>query len=74
MVVLVADQYAFASSSHAVFRVVLFEALQSRKDRGVLFWLAIFCSESIIAQRIQTDRLGLVPIKVLRNDGAICIR
>lgn len=32
MVVLVADQYAFASSSHAVFRVVLFEALQPRKD------------------------------------------
>jgi hypothetical protein len=74
VIVFVADQDAFASPSHAVFRVVLFEALQSRKDRGVFFWLAIFCAERVVAQRVQANRLGLVAVEVLGDDGADCVR
>ena len=74
MVVLVADQDAFAGAPHAVLRIMLFEALQSQNDRGILFWLAIFCSECVVAQRIQANRLGLVAIEVLGDDGPVCVR
>lgn len=74
VVVLVADQDAFASPSHAMLRVVFFQSLQSRKDRRILFWLAIFGSECVVAQGEQANRLGLVAVEVLGDDGTACIR
>jgi len=74
VVVLVADQDAFASPSHAMLRVVFFQSLQSRKDRRVLFWLAIFGSECVVAQGEQANRLGLVAVEVLGNHGAAYVR
>lgn len=74
VVVFVADQDAFAGSAHAVLRVVLFEALQSRKDGGIFFRLAIFCPERVVAQRIQANRLGLVAVEVLGDDRPSCVR
>ena len=74
MVVLVADQDALASSAHAMLGIVFFQALQARKNRRVLFWLAIFCPKRVVAQREQANRLGLVAVEVLGDDGAGYIR
>jgi uncharacterized membrane-anchored protein len=52
VVVLVADEYAFTCSAHAMFLVVFFEALQSRKHRRILFWLTILGAECVVAERI----------------------
>ena len=52
VVVLVADKYAFTCPSHAMFLVMLFETLQPRKNRRILFWLSIFCAECVVAERI----------------------
>ena len=71
MVVFVADQDALTCSSHAMFLVMLFESLQSRKHGGVFFRLAIFCSKGVIAERIQADGLGLICVEVLGKNGAV---
>jgi uncharacterized membrane-anchored protein len=65
VVVLMADQDAFACSAHAMLLVVFFEALQSRKYRWVLFWLSVFCAKGVVAQRVQADGLGLVGVEIL---------
>lgn len=49
---LVADEDAFTCSSHAMFLVVFFKSLQARKDGRVLFWLAIFGAECVVAERV----------------------
>lgn len=45
---LVADEYAFAGSAHAVLGVVFFEALEAGQDRGVFFWLCFFGAEGVV--------------------------
>jgi hypothetical protein len=53
-----------------MFLIVFFQTLQAREHRRILFWLAIFCPECVVAQRIQADGLGLIRIEVLRKGGA----
>jgi hypothetical protein len=65
VVVLVADQNAFACSAHAMLLVVFFEALQPREHRWVLFWLSIFCAKCVVAERVQANGLGLVGVEIL---------
>ena len=50
VVVLVADEDAFACSAHAMLGVVLFQSLQSREYGRILFWLSIFGSECVVAE------------------------
>lgn len=52
VVVLVADEYAFAGSAHAVFGIVFFKALQAREDGRIFFWLAIFGAECVVAEGV----------------------
>ena len=58
---------AFASSPHAVFIVMFFQALQASEDGWIFFWLSLFCAESVVAQRIQSDSLWLMCIEVWRS-------
>lgn len=55
VIVLVADQDAFAGSAHAMFVVVLFKTLQSRHHRRVLLGLRLLDAERVVGQRIQSD-------------------
>jgi len=50
---------------------VFFESLQSRKYRGILFWLAILGSERVVAEREQADGFGLITVEILGNDGPV---
>jgi hypothetical protein len=70
VVVLVADQDALTCPAHAMFLIVLFESLQAREYGGVFFWLAIFGTERVVAQRVEAYGLGLFCIEVLGEDGA----
>lgn len=49
VVVLMADQNAFARPSHTTCLVVFLQSLQPRQDRGILFGLSIFGAESVVA-------------------------
>ena len=49
VVVLVADQDAFASPSHAMLRVVLFQPLEPGKNGRILFGLAILGAKCVVA-------------------------
>lgn len=71
VVVLVADQDALTSSSHAVFLIVLLESLQPRKYRGIFLWLAILRPERVVAEWVQSNRLRLVRVEVFGERGAI---
>lgn len=74
MIMLVTHKDALACASHAMLCIVFFESLQSRKYRGVLFWLAILGSECIVAKREQADGFGLIAVEVLGDDGPVLIR
>ena len=63
MIVLVADQDTLASTAHAMFFVVLFQSLQTRQHRRVLFWLLLFGAKGVIAEREEADGRWLVRVK-----------
>jgi len=71
VVVLVADQDALAGAPHAVRRVVLLQPLQPRRHRWVLFWLRLLDAKGVVGERVQPDRLGLVPVEGQRDDGGV---
>ena len=60
MVVLVADEHAFARAPHPMLFVVLLEPLQPCEYRRVFFRLRLFCAKGVIAERVEPDwsRLG----------------
>jgi hypothetical protein len=64
VVVLMADQDAFTCSPHAMLLIVFLQSLQARKHRRVFLRLAILCSERVVAERVQTNRLWLVCVEV----------
>lgn len=68
----VTDQDAFAGSAHAMLLVVLFQPLQACEHGGILLWLVLFSSESVVAQRIEADGGRLVCVEWLRNSGPMC--
>ena len=45
MAVVVHDQYAFYDSSHSKVFIVVLEALQTSRNRGILFRLGLFGAE-----------------------------
>ena len=55
MVVLVADEDAFAGAPHAMVFVMFFEALEAGEDGGVFFGLVFFGSECVVAQGVKAD-------------------
>lgn len=67
MVVFMADQHAFAGSSHAILLVVFLQPLQSRQHRRIFLWLILFRSECVVAERKEADSLGLVRVEGLRE-------
>ena len=73
VVVFVADQDTLAGSAHAMFHVVLFQSLQACKHRRILFWLVLFGTEGVVAEREEADGGRLVCIEWFRNDGPFCI-
>ena len=56
MVMLMADQDPFASPPHAIAIIVLFQAFQAREDGWVFFWLCLLGTESVVAERVESDR------------------
>jgi hypothetical protein len=74
MVVFVADQHALTRPAHAMRRVVLLQPLKPREHRGILFWLAIFGAECVVAEGVQPDCLRLVRIEVLGECGPARVR
>ena len=73
VIVFVADQDALAGSAHAMFDVVLFQSLQTCKHRGVLFWLVLFGTERIIAEREEANSLRLICVECFGKDRPVCI-
>jgi hypothetical protein len=71
VIVLVADEDAFTGSTHAVFRVMLFQSLQARKHGRVFLRLAILCPECVVAERVQTYRFRLVRVEVFGKRRAV---
>lgn len=69
MVVLVADEDAFAGASHAVEVVVLLEALEAGDHGGVLLGLGFFDAEGVVGQRVEANGLGLVGFEGQWIDG-----
>lgn len=63
MIVLVADEDALAGSPHAMFHVVLLQALQPSHDGRVLLRLGLLYAEGVVGQRVDPDRLGLVGLE-----------
>lgn len=55
-----ADKNALARSSHAMLFIVFFQPLQPRDDRRVLLRLRLLCSESIVGERVESNRSRLV--------------
>lgn len=68
MVVFMADQDAFACPSHAMLLIMFFESLQSRENRWVFFWLGLFSSKGVVAERIEADSSRLVRREGLGDD------
>ena len=60
MVVLVADEDAFARPSHAMLLVVFLQTFQTGKHRRVFFRLRLLGAESVVAEREQADRFWLI--------------
>ena len=60
MVVLMANKDAFARPSHSMLLVVFFQPSQARKHRRVFFGLIFLGAKGVVAQRIQSNRLGLI--------------
>jgi hypothetical protein len=46
------DEDALDSPSHAKIFIVVLEALEARRDRGVLFWLGFFRAKCEVGERI----------------------
>lgn len=69
MVVLVADEDALAGAPHAVDIVMLFEALETREDGGVFFWLRLLGAECVIGEGEESDCLGLVAVEGFGKNG-----
>ena len=68
---LVADEDTFTGSTHTVFRIVLFQSLQTRKHRRVFLWLAILRPECVVAERVQTYRFRLIRVEVFGERRAV---
>jgi len=64
VVVLMADQDALTRPSHAILLVMFLESLQSGKDRRIFFGLCLLCAKCVVAERVQTNSLGLVPVEI----------
>ena len=71
VIVLVADEHAFAGPAHAMLLVVLFETLESRDHRGIFFWLVLLGAEGVVAEWIEADGLWLICGKGLGEDGTV---
>jgi len=71
MIVFVADKDSFAGASHAMLDIVLFEALEARKDGGILFRLSLFSAECVVGERVEADCLGLVGVEGFGEDRRI---
>lgn len=71
MIVLVADEDAFAGAAHTMDIVVLFETLEARQDRGVFFWLRLFGAEGVVGEGVETDCFRLVAVEGFGEDGRI---
>lgn len=63
MVVLVADEDALAGPPHAMFHVVLLQALQPSHHGRVLLRLGLLYAERIVGQGVDADCLGLVGLE-----------
>lgn len=64
VVVLVADQDAFAGAAHSMRRVMLLKSLQAGEHTGVLLGLGFLDTEGVVRERVQTNCLGLAGIEV----------
>lgn len=71
MIVLVADEDAFAGAAHAVVDVVFFEALEAGEDGGVFFWLGFFGAEGVVGERVEADGFGLVAVEGVGEEGRV---
>jgi hypothetical protein len=71
VIVLVADEDTFTGSTHAMFRVVLLQSLQTRKHGRIFLWLAILRPECVVAERVQTYRFGLIRVEVFGERRAV---
>ena len=56
-----------------MFDVVLFQSLQTCKHRGVLFWLVLFGTERVIAERKEANGIRLVCVECFGEDRPVCI-
>lgn len=74
VVMFVADQDPLARPAHAMLIVMLFQPLQSRQHRGILFGLVLLGSKVVIAEGVEADRFGLVGGKGFRENGAVSCR
>ena len=68
MVVLMTDQDSFARPSHSILCIVFFESLESRENRWIFFRLMLFCSECVVTERVESNRLWLIRIEGRRED------
>ena len=71
MVVLVAYQDPLACPPHTMLGVVFFKSLEPRKHGCVFLWLILLGAECVVTERVKADRLWLIGIEGLGEDGTI---
>ena len=54
--VVVDDENAFNSSTHAKVFIVVLQTLETSRDRRVFFWLRFFCAMKRVKEAIERAR------------------
>ena len=65
---LMANENALAGPAHAMLLVVLLQSFQPRKDRRIFLRLCLLGTESVIAEREESNGLWLVVAERFRDD------
>lgn len=60
-----------ARSPHAILLVVLFQTLETRQHRWIFLGLVLLGTESVVAEGIEPDGLGLISVERLGADWGI---
>lgn len=60
VIVLMADQDALACPPHSMLLVVLLQPIESRKNRGIFFWLVLFRAKCVITEGEEANGFGLI--------------
>jgi hypothetical protein len=68
---LVAHEDPLAGPPHAVHDIMLFEALEARKNGGVFFRLGFFRAKGVVRERVKADCFGLVAIERLGENRRV---